>query len=159
MKRKLRLNRLGPILIVLLAIFMSACGTDDPEKQAERDRKKIIDYLKKNGLEEQATELPSGVFYIITKEGEGPFPNETSAVSVTYVGKILSGREFASGYQTTIYLSSTFVVGLKYGLQMFNRGSEGMLFIPSGLGYGPYGSYNVPANAVLMYDIEMIDFQ
>lgn len=141
----------------LLLAMASACGTDDPEKQAKRDRDKIIDYLKKNNLFEDAQELESGVFYIIEQEGVGAFPSQTSTVIINYTGKLLSGKEFGSVNGATLNLSGT-ILGFKYGIPMFNRGSKGMLLIPSGLAYGPNGSYTIPPNAILIYNIEMIDF-
>lgn len=144
-------------IAILLLGLTSACGSDDPERQARRDRDKIIDYLKKNNLFEAAQELESGVFYIIEQEGVGDFPSQTSTVIINYKGRLLSGKEFGDVNGATLNLNGT-ILGFKYGIPMFNRGSKGQLFIPSGLAYGPTGSFTIPPNAVLIYDIEMIDF-
>ena len=143
-------------LLVLPFFFLAvSCGSDDPERQAEKDREKILEYIAEHDLD--AHELESGVFYVIEEEGSGSFPTEMSTVIINYTGNLLNGDEFGAGNGQTFNLNST-ILGFKYGIPMFNRGSKGMLLIPSGMGYGEYGSYTIPPNAVLIYDIEMIDF-
>ena len=151
--------RYFPVTKALLAfpfLFLAvSCGSDDPERQAEKDREKILEYIAEHDLD--AHELESGVFYVIEEEGNGNFPTETYTVIVNYTGYLLNGDEFSAATGQTLNLNST-ILGFKYGIPMFNRGSKGMLLIPSGLGYGEYGSYTIPPNAVLIYEIEMIDF-
>jgi len=143
------------LALLAVTILVTACGSDDPEKQAEKDRKKIIEYIEKHDLD--AHELESGVFYVINKTGNGAFPTETSSVIINYSGKLISGKDFGGANYATFHLQST-ILGFRYGIPMFNRGSNGILIIPSGLAYGPNGSFTIPPNAVLVYDIEMIDF-
>ncbi len=140
---------------ILIMLIASSCGTDDPERQAERDRKKILDYIRTHQL--TAHELESGVFYVINSPGSGSFPTQTSTVSVSYTGKLLSGKVFDTGIAQVFNLQQT-ILGFKYGIPMFNKGSKGKLLIPSGLGYGPNGTFSIPPNAVLIFEIEMIDF-
>lgn len=142
------------IALVLMVLF-AACGSDDPEKQAEKDREKIIEYIEKHDLD--AHELESGVFYVIEQTGNGNFPTENSTVIINYTGKLLSGKQFDAGYGSSFILRGT-ILGFRYGIPMFNRGSKGLLLVPSGLGYGPNGSFSIPPNAVLIFEIEMIDF-
>lgn len=151
--KKLPVNRYL-IAFFILGLIVS-CGSDDPEKQAEKDREKILEYIEEHELDAQ--ELESGVFYVIEKAGAGNFPTETSTVIINYTGFLLNGDEFGAGNSSTFNLNGT-ILGFKYGIPMFNRGSEGILLIPSGLAYGEYGSYTIPPNAVLIYNIEMIDF-
>lgn len=143
------------LITIALMVVAASCGSDDPEKQAARDRKKILDYIKTNKL--NAHEHESGVFYVIQSTGTGPFPTQTSSVSVTYTGKLLNGKVFDSGIAQVFNLQQT-ILGFRYGIPMFNKGSKGKLLIPSGLGYGPYGTFSIPPNAVLIFDIELIDF-
>jgi|LSQX01.3.fsa_nt_gb FKBP-type peptidyl-prolyl cis-trans isomerase len=146
---------LKPLFVLPFLIMAVSCGSDDPEKQAAKDREKILKYIEEHDLDAQ--ELESGVFYLIEKAGSGSFPVETSTVEINYTGFLLDGEEFGGGQGQKFNLSAT-ILGFKYGIPMFNRGSKGKLLIPSGLGYGVYGNYTIPPNAVLIYDIEMIDF-
>lgn len=142
------------VAIAILVLF-AACGSDDPEKQAAKDRVKIIEYIEKHELD--AHELETGVFYVIEQTGNGNFPTENSTVVLNYTGKLLSGKQFDVGFGSSLNLRST-ILGFRYGIPMFNRGSKGLLLIPSGLGYGPNGRFSIPPNAVLIFEIEIIDF-
>ncbi|MEE4177954.1 MAG: FKBP-type peptidyl-prolyl cis-trans isomerase [Bacteroides sp.] len=155
MKHFKNLSVIRFLIPVFILGLITSCGSDDPEKQAEKDREKILEYIEEHDLDAQ--ELESGVFYVIEEEGSGSFPTETSTVIINYTGFLLDGDEFGAGTASTFNLNST-ILGFKYGIPMFNRGSKGILLIPSGLAYGEYGSYTIPPNAVLIYNIEMIDF-
>ena len=69
---------------VLLAVLISSCGTDDPERQAARDREKILEYLADHNL--TAIEHESGIFYHVDTLGVGPFPTRQSTVLLNYTG-------------------------------------------------------------------------
>ena len=145
----------------VLMITISGCGKDDPEKIAENDRKKILNYLADNDLE--AIEHESGIFYNISREGVGAYPAITSTVRITYTGYIVGGKKdgtiFDAGMSMTIDLRST-IRGWQIGVPLFNRGSNGLLIIPSGLAYGEnlWGSRNIPPHSILLFNIELEDF-
>lgn len=141
---------------MIILVLPTSCGSDDPEKQAAKDRKKILEYIEKHDLD--AHELESGVFYVIEKTGSGEFPTANSVVLINYRGYFLDGKEFEARNGAQLNLAGGIIQGFKEGIPMFDIGSKGMLLIPSGLAYGEYGSYTIPPNAVLLYDIEMIDF-
>lgn len=144
------------IVVGLLAVFVLAgCGRDDPERIAERDREKIIEYINEHGL--NAQEHESGVFYVIELEGSGGHPNANSVVKLNYTGKLLDGKVFDSGYGSTMRLMNT-IQGWQHGIPMFRKGGKGMLLIPSGLGYGQWPTGSIPANSVLIFEIELIDY-
>lgn len=141
--------------LLAIVILFAACGSDDPEKIAAKDREKIIEYIEKNNLD--AIEHESGVFYLITKEGSATFPTQNSTVRLNYTGKLLNGKEFDGQNDAQFNLQNT-ILGFRYGVPMFDKGSKGMLLVPSGLGYGPNGTFSIPPNAVLIFEIELIDF-
>ena len=48
--------------------------------------------------------------------------------------------------------------GWDEGITYFNKGSEGTLYIPSSLGYGPSGAGGaIPPNAILIFEIQVLD--
>ena len=50
------------------------------------------------------------------------------------------------------------VQGILEGIQLFNKGGKGRLFIPSMLGYGPRAlGPEVPAYSNLVFDVEVVD--
>jgi FKBP-type peptidyl-prolyl cis-trans isomerase len=61
-------------------------------KEIEGFDKEIQAYIKKNKLDLNAS--PSGLYYKITKEGEGRLIQYTDSVSISYKGKLLNGRIF-----------------------------------------------------------------
>ena len=49
--------------------------------------------------------------------------------------------------------------GWDEGITYFNKNSKGTIYIPSSLGYGASGAGGViPPNAVLVFEIELIDY-
>ncbi len=142
------------IFFLLLAV---SCGKDDPEKIAVKDREKILEYIQKNDID--AIEHETGVFYHIERQGSDVYPTATSSVRVSYTGRLLDGKVFDGPATSIINLSQPRILGFRYGIPLFSKGSKGLLLVPSGLGYGADSYYSgVPSNSVLIYEIEIIDF-
>ncbi len=167
MKRVSALTLVRLVAFPILLLFFASCGSDDPEIIAKNDDKKIREWLKKNNYVEnidyvQVTRLnpdtnkieDTGVYFVEKVAGEGPFPTEQARVNINYKGTLLNGKEFDNRIGADLNLSQT-ILGFRYGLTRFNVGCEGLLLIPSGLGYGPMGSGTVPRNAVLIFDLKM----
>ena len=144
----------GMTLLLGMAI-LSGCGKDDPERIAEKDREKILEYIRENDLD--AREHESGIFYVVIREGSGGYPTENSWVNIHYVGYFLDGKVFDERYNYTGYISGN-ILGWRIGIPLFQKGGKGMLLIPSGLAYGTYGTFGVPPNSILIFDVELVDF-
>lgn len=148
------------IVFAFTLLLFTACNKDDPEYQAEVDREIILQYIEDYDLDAQEVD-DTGVFYVITKEGEGGYPNSDSYVHVENMGFYLDKDDKVVIFQPSssggYYLRNT-ILGWQYGVPMFNRGAAGMLLIPSAMGYGPYPRSGIPENQVLFFEIEMIDF-
>ena len=114
-------------------------------------------YLEVNNMTAQVT--ASGLNYVVTREGDGNFPNENSTVTVNYVGTLLNGEEFDSGESVTFSLQQV-IEGWTEGIPLFSTGGAGILLIPSALGYGAFPPPNsgIPANAILMFEVELLSF-
>ncbi|MDA3952737.1 MAG: FKBP-type peptidyl-prolyl cis-trans isomerase [Bacteroidales bacterium] len=143
-------------LMVSLLIF-AACGDEDIPKSYEEqlaiDIEKIENYLLDSNLTAEST--ASGLHYIIEEQGTGSHPSVDSTVEVTYTGTFLDGELFDEG---TIEVElSALVLGWQEGLPFFKEGGKGLLFVPSALGYGINGYYNIPGSSVLIFDIELVD--
>ena len=151
--------RIIPVLIVSL-LFFTACDKDN-RSQAEKDQEAIISFLEDNNLTTDAQSTDSGLYYVIEKPGSGSHPPEGATVIVHYRGTLLNGNVFDSSYSNgtpiTISLNSV-IKGWKEGIPLFKRGGKGLLIIPSALAYGNSGNGSIPANSVLLFEIELIDF-
>lgn len=145
-------------ILVFLLVGFNACNKDDDLNQSEQlviDIEKIETYLKANDLEAEKT--TSGLYYIITNEGSGSHPSTNSNVTVQYTGRLLDGgTEFDSGTQS--FNLTGVISGWTEGIPKFKKGGRGQLFIPSYMGYGNSGSQSIPANAVLIFDVHLINF-
>ncbi|MFN0173708.1 MAG: FKBP-type peptidyl-prolyl cis-trans isomerase [Saprospiraceae bacterium] len=147
------------LLFALCAILCFSCEKQlSFEQQLQADIKKIQEYLNDNNLTAQST--PSGLHYIITKEGSGGHPGISSSVTVNYTGKLLKNGDVfdqTNGTPRTFPLANL-IKGWQEGIPLLRKGGKGTFLIPSALGYGPYGQGDVPANAPLIFDIELVNF-
>ncbi len=147
------------LLFALLGLSFFSCDKGlTVEQQLQADIEKIKDYLSANNLTAEST--PSGLHYIITVPGTGGHPNSSSTVTVNYLGKLLKNEKVfdqTNGTPVSFALQNL-IEGWKEGIPLLQKGGKGTFFIPSALGYGPYGSGGIPANAPLIFEIELVDF-
>ncbi len=138
------------------------------KEQAAIDDKLIQEYLQQKGIT-NAKKTASGLYYIITKEGSGPNPKARQKVTVNYTGYNMKGEKFDSNVDTAFHHVEPFkfdlgtrsvIAGWDEGIALLNKGSKATLLIPSGLAYGERSrGPQIPANAILLFDIELLDFQ
>lgn len=134
----------------------------EAKQQNAKDSVLINDYLKKNKLKAQKT--ASGLYYIIEEKGKGENAKPGQKVFVHYTGTLLDGKKFDSsrdrGQPFSFMLGKRQVIqGWDEGIALLNKGAKAKLLIPSSLGYGAQGGGPIPPNAVLIFDVELIDMQ
>lgn len=134
------------------------------ERLAKQDSV-IQKYLADNDITAQKDEQ-TGLYYSITEEGDKTRPvKEGQKVSVHYAGRLLDGKAFDNSYDrgqpfTFAVGRGQVIRGWDLGLQKYNVGGKGTIFIPSDLGYGPRGAgATIPPNTILVFDIEIVDAQ
>lgn len=134
-------------------IFLSCSNNDtDFERQTEED---IIKYIEDNDLNANRTD--SGLYYVIDKSGSGTRPTSSSNVTVAYKGYFLDGSVFDQSDASGISFGLNQVIsGWTEGIPLFKEGGEGLLLVPSNLGYGDNGRSSIPGGAVLLFDIKLI---
>jgi FKBP-type peptidyl-prolyl cis-trans isomerase FkpA len=133
--------------------------------QKIKDDAIIQAYLKKNHA--TARKTAGGTYYIIKKLGTGLPPKKGQTVRVLYRGTVLTtGQEFDSsakhGNEPIAFpLGEGQVIrGWDQGIAMLNKGTKAVLLIPSPLAYGAQGAgADIPANAVLRFEVELVDFK
>ena len=129
--------------------------------QLEIDRKLIETYAKEKGLTIQTT--PSGLSYIIEQQGSGAKVEAGKTAVTHYRGYTLNGQVFDASYDRNqpfpVPVGQGRVIrGWDEGLPLFNVGGKGKLLIPSGLAYGTQSmGPSIPANSVLIFDIEILE--
>jgi FKBP-type peptidyl-prolyl cis-trans isomerase len=49
--------------------------------------------------------------------------------------------------------------GWDEGIMLLKKGTKAKFILPSTIGYGANGSGKIPANAILQFDVELLDFK
>ncbi|MFK7937360.1 MAG: FKBP-type peptidyl-prolyl cis-trans isomerase, partial [Saprospiraceae bacterium] len=132
---------------------------DLADNQADFDEKKIIEYLAENNLTAERHE--SGLHYIIEEPGEEEKPTPNSEVLVLYKGYLLDGTVFDETIEDDArqFNLNGLITGWRVGIPFIGSGGKITLFIPSSLGYGGSARPSIPANSVLIFEIELKNFQ
>jgi FKBP-type peptidyl-prolyl cis-trans isomerase len=140
----------------------------DFDKQKVTDDKAITAYLAKNNLTGKAQKTANGVYVVTTQAGAGTMPTAGDDISVNYTGKLMNGKVFdsnltspqAGGKPFQLKVGVGMVIpGWEEGIMKMRKGEKATLYIPSGLAYGPRGNPTIPANSVLIFDIDLLDVQ
>jgi FKBP-type peptidyl-prolyl cis-trans isomerase FkpA/FKBP-type peptidyl-prolyl cis-trans isomerase FklB len=132
------------------------------QETAEKTKKEGDDFLAKNKTQEGWKTTASGLQYKVEKEGEGASPKETDTVKVHYTGTLTNGTKFDSSVdrgQPAEFPVNGVIKGWTEALQLMKPGGKMKLAIPPDLAYGPSGRPGIPANSVLLFDVELLAVQ
>ena len=141
------------------------------KRYAELNKKTGDEFLAANktkeGVKIRPVTLPDGrtveLQYKILQEGTGASPATNDQVTVNYRGSLIDGTEFDSSFkrgQPAQFPLNRVIRGWTEGLQLLKPGGKAQLVIPPELAYGPSGAGNdIPANATLIFDVELISAQ
>jgi FKBP-type peptidyl-prolyl cis-trans isomerase FklB len=118
-------------------------------------------FLAENKTKPGVVTLPSGLQYIVLKEGTGPKPVAADKVKCHYEGTLINGTVFDSSIkrgEPIEFAVLGVIPGWTEALQLMTVGSKWRLFIPSDLGYGDQGSGPViKPGDTLIFDLELLD--
>ena len=129
-------------------------------KKAMANQKAGEAFLAANKTKAGVVTLPSGMQYLIMKEGTGPKPVSTDKVKVHYHGTLTDGTVFDSSVERgepAEFGVTQVIQGWVDALQLMPVGSKWKLFIPSNLAYGPQGPPSIGPNQVLVFEVELLD--
>ncbi|MBD3583929.1 peptidylprolyl isomerase [Flavobacterium selenitireducens] len=125
---------------------------------------------EKAGIEQQLEKLStgfdmtdSGLRYKFIQKGNGKQAEKGKTVSVHYTGTLENGKTFDSSYPRKkpieFPLGKGHVIeGWDEGIALLQVGDKARFVIPPDLGYGARGAGGViPPNAVLIFDVELMD--
>lgn len=128
--------------------------------QGERLAAKSKEFVDKAASEKGAVKTASGLVYKSIKEGTGASPTATDKVKVNYRGTLIDGKEFDSSYaagRPAEFGLNQVIKCWTEGVQKMKVGGKAQLVCPSELAYGPQGSGMIPANAALVFEVELLD--
>ncbi|MFA5080597.1 MAG: FKBP-type peptidyl-prolyl cis-trans isomerase [Candidatus Paceibacterota bacterium] len=126
---------------------------DNEKKEMEQENniKTTTDQSKADQLKIEI--LKEGTGTAVTKAGD--------VITVHYTGTLVNGNKFDSSVDRNVPFE--FTLGAGYVIKGWDQGLLGMkigekrkLTIPSNLGYGKTGNGVIPADATLIFDVELL---
>ena len=134
---------------------------DKAKEEGVTNLKKADEFLDKNKADNSdVRETPTGLQYRVLREGDGDSPVAEDRVKVHYAGKLIDGTEFDSSYERgdpTEFGLNQVIKGWTEGLQLMKVGAKYEFFIHPNIAYGARPRPTIPANSVLIFEVELLD--
>jgi len=147
---------------LVLALLGLSLALPNAVLAQEKDKKEKKEKTKssKNDLNKEF-QTASGLKYKITQLGSGPRAKAGDIVSVHYTGKLTNDTVFDSsvkrGQPFSFKLGQGQVIkGWDEGIALLNVGDKAVFTIPAALGYGERAMGKIPANATLIFEVELL---
>lgn len=155
------MNKMRYLLWMALPILVFACKkSDDKTNQAAIDKAILLQYIATDSTITYDS-TSTGLYYSIADTGTGTItPHLNSYITVHYKGTYKDGVVFeqTSGSPIKGFLKQ-FIAGWQEGVPFIRKGGKIKLLIPSALAYGTTGSGSIPANTVLIFEIELVNVE
>jgi hypothetical protein len=103
----------------------------------------------------QPTVTTSGLKLFEIRAGAGTEVKAGDALTVSYTGWLADGTTIASRASVKVNLTRV-IAGVQEGVLGMKVGGKRRLVIPPGLAYGTKGKGNIPPNATLTFDFEIV---
>lgn len=148
---------LGLVLALFCVQFFSCSKKNaelDFDAQLAKDIATIDTYLTAHNI--TAVQDSTGIRYVVTQIGTGIKPTLEGKISVRFTGTLLGGQIFLPQNSALLWMKDL-IPGWRIALPKFNKGSKFTLYLPSGLAYGSGGGPSVPANANVVFEVELLD--
>jgi len=125
----------------------------------KRDKARIIEYIESHNL--MLKETQSGLWFEITKQGNGPEVKEGMLLTMDYRVSLLDGTECYSsdstGYKQFRPGQGGVESGIDEGIRMLREGSEAIFILPPHLAHGLTGDGDcIPPHTVILYHIKLV---
>lgn len=99
-----------------------------------------------------------GFYYEIVTAGTGTVtPEICSHVTVKYAGYLTSGAKFDENTTGVTFTLGELIAGWQRGLPLIKAGGAINLYLPPSLGYGSSAVGSIPANSILIFNIQLAD--
>ncbi len=133
---------------------------DDARLISQRRETAQQEYLENFKKEKGVKVLDNGAMMKLSKPGHGKAPKADGSATVHYTGTLIDGTKFDSsrdrGQAFTTRLTDVVPCWTK-ALQQMKPGARAQVVCPADTAYGNRPVGPIPANSVLVFDIEMVD--
>jgi FKBP-type peptidyl-prolyl cis-trans isomerase len=127
----------------------------DSAIEAAKEKEEIFKAISSGQLD--TTGSNNGVYYKIIKEGDGEFVKLTDTLTVHYKGMLMNGYIFdQTKEKPAVFPLKRLIRGWQNGMVYCRQGGKIRLIIPSYLGYSIRNLAEIPANSVLIFDVEVV---
>ncbi|MFT3933483.1 MAG: FKBP-type peptidyl-prolyl cis-trans isomerase [Chitinophagaceae bacterium] len=172
---KIILMRVAVVILLAFSFIVSGCAKSSSSftcsydpcalKAPASEVTQLETYLSGAGIT-TATKHCSGLYYQIKSAGSGTTPTTCSNVSVTYKGTLTNGNVFDQSTSAVAFPLATLIEGWKKGIPLISKGGSITLYLPPTFGYGATdqkdpqtGNVIIPANSIIIFDIQLVDVQ
>ena len=143
----------------MLAIPSVLMAQDRPEAWLGPDPREV-EFAVSLGIDlDDMVETESGLFYRDDFVGTGEPAVLLDTVWLTYTGYLVDGSVFYRGEVTAELGATDLIEGFTEGLVGMRYRGMRTLVIPADLAYGPRGRRPIPADAVLVFEIDLTGLQ
>ncbi len=131
----------------------------DAEIISQKREAEQKEYLENFSKEKGVKVLDNGAMIKLSKRGKGRSPSASSQVKVNYEGRLIDGTKFDSSYDRhepfTAPLTGVIPCWTK-ALQQMRPAAKATVVCPADTAYGNRPVGVIPANSVLVFDVELI---
>jgi FKBP-type peptidyl-prolyl cis-trans isomerase FkpA len=144
------------------ALFLSSCNKKNDScsydscaiKAPDSEIATLQNYLSSNSI--TAAMHCSGVFYSIQAEGTSGNPTACSNISVKYKGMLTNGSVFDQTATPVGFNLGMLVPAWRNVLPLIKGGGRMIMYVPPTLGYGSQANGPIPANSILIFEVDLV---
>ena len=146
--------------LFMLALILIASCSEDPISLINLEEGEA--FLTKNANEEGVNRIEQGLQYSIIETGNANSmtPSLENTITAHFHGTLINGDVFWSSVDLNEHLTiklSQLIVGCQKVISLMKTGDKWRVFIHPSLAYGLEGRPSIPPNAVLIFDIELLE--
>ena len=152
-------------LLVAGLVVTGACGSSDTTGPVPDPDITMTTFAPALGIDlSKMTKTASGLYFRDLTVGTGATVLVGKRVSIHYIGWLSSGTQFdanqpgSSPFQFTVGTGQV-IPGFDEGVRGMAIGGRRQLIIPPSLGYGSTASGPIPANSILVFQIDLVAIQ
>jgi FKBP-type peptidyl-prolyl cis-trans isomerase FkpA len=151
----------GVALVLAAAAGLAWWGTKTVRSEYSTDDQ----FLAQNSGNKDVVTTKSGLQIQTIRAGEGKSPTDDDITLIGYKGTLRDGTVFDQNPQAPMPVAGV-VPGFSEALKRMQKGGKYKIWIPGKLGYGETPPQNpqtgepaIPANATLIFEVDMLDFR